>query len=94
MIKKTFGTERYEISKQIKKPMLVRKNLHEMFPIIQENFQERILSMNKNLSIVKKNEFNPYYEFRMIGNKNYHKKENDILFTLNLCKEHLLNLIQ
>lgn len=69
--------------------MLIRKNLNEMFPIIQENFKERILSMNKNLSIVKKNDSNPYYEFRMIGNKNYHKKQKDILFTLNLCKKYL-----
>lgn len=89
MIKKSFGSERYEISKQTKKIIKLRKNIEEMLPIIQENFQERILSMNKNLSIVKKNESNPYYEFRMIGNKNYHRREKDILLTLNLCKKYI-----
>lgn len=93
MIEKTFNSERYEFSKQLKQIKVISQNTHSIFNSLDNSFKKKIHSMKKNLSIVKKNETNPYYEFRMIGNKDYHLKMQDILDTLSLSKESLIKSI-
>lgn len=94
VIKKSFNSERYEYSKQDKETYVLTGNSIDLLEHLNLLFQKKIFSMKKNLSIVKKNEDNPYYEFRMIGNKNYHLRLHDIIDTLNLSKVCLLQSIQ
>lgn len=93
VIKKSFNSERYEYSKQNKEFYTLSGNSMDLLQHLNLLFQKKIFSMKKNLSIVKKNEDNPYYEFRMIGNKNYHLRLHDIIDTLNLSKVCLLQSI-
>lgn len=94
MIKKSFGSEMYEISKQPKSVQQLTTPIESMDDIIFKLFQKRILGMLKNVSIVHKNkDTNPYFEFRMIGNIDYHKRESDILDTLELSKNYLMKSI-
>lgn len=91
MVKKSFGSEFYEISKQEKLTQKLITPIESMESVVLQLFKKRINGMLKNVSIVQKNkDTNPYFEFRMIGNIDYHKRHSDILDTLQLSKASLL----
>lgn len=94
MIKMSFNGERYEISKQDKSIQILKTPHTLMSDIVVDLFRKRVKGMIKNMSIVHKNQdTNPYFEFRMIGNTDYHKRVKDILNTLEISKKYLLKSI-
>lgn len=93
MIEKSFWGERYEFSKQDKKFETIQLIPEDMLVEISALFKKRINGLRKNVSIVLKGEDSPYFEFRMIGNVDYHKRTNDILTTIKNYRQHLLQSV-
>lgn len=80
-----YGWESYETNKEQSESHCFEYSNFELKKVLKQECLKTLESSKKGLAIVKKkSESGPYYEFRMIGGKNYEYRGDEILSTINM----------